>query len=99
MRGEARLKYSGECFYAGWVEAGFKCVEMGKVRTRKVKVLARGVMKALGDKVTTDFETNKLLVGQLLVGRVSKKLRNRVAGYLTSLAKKEQMKAEEAEAA
>lgn len=60
---------------------------MGKVRIRKVKVLAKEILKVLGDHVTTDFETNKVLVGQLLTGRVSKKIRNKVAGYLTNLAK------------
>ncbi len=71
---------------------------MGKVRTRKVKVLAREVLKAFPDRVSTDFESNKLLVGEVLVGRVSKKLRNKVAGYLTALAKKEQKAREEQEA-
>jgi ribosomal protein S17E len=32
------------------------------------------------------------LVGQLLTGRVSKKIRNKVAGYLTTLAKIEMKK-------
>ncbi len=65
---------------------------MGKVRIRKVKVLAKEILKVLGDRVTTDFETNKILVGQLLTGRVSKKIRNKVAGYLTNLAKIEMKK-------
>lgn len=67
---------------------------MGKVRTRKVKVLAKEILKASGDRVSTDFEANKRLVGEALVGRVSKKLRNKVAGYLTALAKKHLEKAE-----
>lgn len=65
---------------------------MGKVRIRKVKVLAKEILKVLGDRITTDFETNKVLVGQLLTGRVSKKIRNKVAGYLTNLAKIEMKK-------
>ncbi|MCL7384188.1 MAG: 30S ribosomal protein S17e [Thaumarchaeota archaeon] len=65
---------------------------MGKVRIRKVKVLAKEILKVLGDQITTDFETNKILVGQLLTGRVSKKIRNKVAGYLTTLAKIEMKK-------
>lgn len=60
---------------------------MGKVRIRKVKVLAKEILKVAGDKITTDFEANKLIVGQVLAGRVSKKMRNKVAGYLTSLIK------------
>ncbi len=70
---------------------------MGKVRTRKVKVLAKEILKAFGDRVSTDFEANKRLVGEVLVGRVSKKLRNKVAGYLTALAKKQLEEAEEEE--
>ena len=65
---------------------------MGKVRIRKVKVLAKEILKVLGDQITTDFETNKILVGQLLTGRASKKIRNKVAGYLTTLAKIEMKK-------
>ncbi|MEM2016278.1 MAG: 30S ribosomal protein S17e [Nitrososphaerota archaeon] len=65
---------------------------MGKVRIRKVKVLAREVLKALGEQISVDFEKNKVLVGQVVTGRVSKKIRNKIAGYLTSLAKREMLK-------
>ncbi|MCX8193039.1 MAG: 30S ribosomal protein S17e [Nitrososphaeria archaeon] len=68
---------------------------MGKIRIRKVKVLAKETMKMLEGKVAADFESNKLLVGQILTGRVSKKMRNKIAGYLTSIVKKE-LKKEEA---
>jgi ribosomal protein S17E len=70
---------------------------MGKVRIRKVKVLAKEILKVIGDQIATDFETNKILVGQLLTGRVSKKIRNKVAGYLTTLAKIEVKKASQQE--
>jgi small subunit ribosomal protein S17e len=40
------------------------------------------------DKLTTDFEDNKKLVAELMVGS-SKKLRNVVAGYVTRLKKKD----------
>lgn len=66
---------------------------MGKVRIRKVKVLAREVLKILGDQISVDFDKNKILVGQILTGRVSKKIRNKIAGYLTALAKREMLKA------
>ncbi|MEM4693427.1 MAG: 30S ribosomal protein S17e [Nitrososphaerota archaeon] len=59
----------------------------GKVRIRKVKVLAKEILKVAGDRITADFETNKLIVGQVLAGRVSKKMRNKIAGYLVSLVK------------
>lgn len=60
---------------------------MGKIRTAKVKRAAREIMEALGDRVSTSYEENKLLVGRVLRGQVSKKFRNKVAGYLTRLAR------------
>ncbi len=69
---------------------------MGKVRMRKVKQLAREVLELYADSVTVEFGKNKLLVREAIVGRASKKLSNRVTGYLTSLAKRlQQEKAEE----
>ena len=38
--------------------------------------------------VSTSFEQNKYLVRSVLVGRFSKRLANRIAGYLTTLAKR-----------
>lgn len=60
---------------------------MGKIRTAKVKRTAREIMEAFRDRVSTSFDENKLLVGQVLRGQVSKKFRNKVAGYLTRLAR------------
>ena len=40
------------------------------------------------DQVSASFEQNKMLVRSVLQGRFSKRLANRVAGYLTSLAKR-----------
>lgn len=71
---------------------------MGKVRTGKVKRLAKEIMELYTDKVTTDFEKNKWLVRSVLTGVVSKRLSNRIAGYLTSLAKQLQKKSIESTA-
>lgn len=60
---------------------------MGKIRTAKVKRTAREIMETFGDRISTSFEENKRLVGQVLAGQVSKKFRNKVAGYLTRLAR------------
>lgn len=68
---------------------------MGKVRTRKVKVYAKEIFEKYPDQVTISFEENKKIVGILLKGQVSKKLRNRVAGYLTALTKKLEQKRRE----
>jgi len=65
------------------------------VKTRKVKVLAREIMEKFPDRVSADFELNKMLVGEVLTGQISKKLRNQVAGYITRLVKRELEKAEE----
>lgn len=70
---------------------------MGKIRIRKVKVLAREILSNLGGSAAMDFESNKVLVGRVLAGRVSKKMRNKIAGYLTSLMKKSVQKTEETE--
>jgi len=94
--GEPALKDSGKPFYCAPYRLDLS-LEMGRVRTRKVKVLAREILKTFPDRVTTDFELNKKLVGEVLVGRVSKKLRNKVAGYLTALAKKLEAEKREAE--
>jgi len=70
---------------------------MGRVKTRKVKVLAKEIMERFPDRVSADFELNKLLVGEVLTGQVSKKLRNQIAGYITRLVRKKIEEAEEAE--
>ena len=57
---------------------------MGKVRTERVKRVARELLKRYPDKFTTDFEDNKKLV-ESFVKISSTKLRNRIAGYLTRL--------------
>jgi small subunit ribosomal protein S17e len=60
---------------------------MGKIRIRKVKVLAAEILERYPDTVKTEFGENKKFVEELLRGAVSKRLRNKVSGYLTSLAK------------
>jgi small subunit ribosomal protein S17e len=56
----------------------------GKVRTELEKKIARELVERFPDKFTTDFETNKRLV-ESLTNISSRKLRNRVAGYITQL--------------
>lgn len=57
---------------------------MGKVRSERVKALARELMNRFPDKFTADFEENKKVVKDL-VRTPSSKLRNLVAGYITHL--------------
>ena len=71
---------------------------MGKVRTSLVKRTARELLEAYPDLFTDNFETNKKLVSSLAEWK-SKKLRNQVAGYITSLVKQRlaNLKREEAQ--
>jgi len=73
---------------------------MGKVRPRYIKNLARKLLELYPDKFTTDFEHNKKMVMEL-ADIPSKKVRNRVAGYITHLVrmKLEKEKAKEEEEA
>ncbi len=59
---------------------------MGKVRSSLVKRLANQFINYYPDKFGTNYEENKKLVSSLSPID-SKKLRNGVAGYITSLVK------------
>ena len=54
------------------------------VRLWLVKRIARELVERFPEKFTTDFENNKKLV-ESLTNISSKKLRNKVAGYITQL--------------
>jgi len=58
---------------------------MGKVRTARVKRIARQVLDVYGSSASTNFEQNKQLVERVLRGNISKSFVNKVAGYITSL--------------
>ncbi|MHA2603138.1 MAG: 30S ribosomal protein S17e [Candidatus Thorarchaeota archaeon SMTZ1-83] len=74
---------------------------MGSVRPGFIKNAARSLMQLYPDTFTDDFETNKRLVEQL-TDIETKKVRNRVAGYLVRLVRirlaREESEAEEAAA-
>jgi small subunit ribosomal protein S17e len=57
---------------------------LGKVRTETVKRTARELIARFPDKFTNEYEANKVAVNELLIAP-SKKLRNRIAGYVTRL--------------
>lgn len=59
---------------------------MGKVRTKPIKKIAKELVKTYSNKFTTDFETNKKVLQELIDAK-TKKLRNRIAGYITRLKK------------
>ncbi|MEM5829316.1 MAG: 30S ribosomal protein S17e [Candidatus Aenigmatarchaeota archaeon] len=62
---------------------------MGRIKTSFVKRVARYLLEKNGDKFSTDFETNKKIVGQL-IDINSKRIRNIIAGYITSIKKREE---------
>ena len=57
---------------------------MGRVRTEMVKKLARVLVETHHEKFSTDYEVNKKSVDEL-VDTKSKRIRNKVAGYVTRL--------------
>lgn len=59
---------------------------MGKVRTVLIKRLARELVDRYSVSFTTDFDNNKEVVDGLLTN-TTKRLRNRIAGYITHLVK------------
>ncbi len=59
---------------------------MGKVRTKVVKRTAKEMLEKFPNKFTTNFEENKQVLME--VAEIpSKRLRNRIAGYITRLVK------------
>ena len=59
---------------------------MGKVRQEDIKRIARELLKRYPDRFTNDFDANKKLV-MTLTNVSSTKIRNKIAGYVTSLRK------------
>ena len=57
---------------------------LGKVRTETVKRVSKEVLKRYPDRFTGDFEADKKAVNELVITQ-SKRLRNRIAGYVTRL--------------
>ena len=59
-------------------------LDLGKVRTDTVKRTSRELIKKFPERFTGDFESDKQVVNDL-VTTPSKRLRNRIAGYITRL--------------
>lgn len=57
---------------------------MGKVRIAAVKKVARELVERYPDKFTTNYESNKTVLADLVDAK-TKRLRNRVVGYVTRL--------------
>ena len=57
---------------------------MGKVRTDTVKRTSRELIRRYPERFTGEFESDKQAVNDLVITQ-SKRLRNRIAGYVTRL--------------
>ncbi|MEM1577814.1 MAG: 30S ribosomal protein S17e [Candidatus Pacearchaeota archaeon] len=62
---------------------------MGRIKTGLVKKTAMQLIKAYGDEFTTDFNKNKEIIDKNI--KLSKKLRNTIAGYIVRIKKKEKI--------
>lgn len=60
---------------------------MGRVRNTFIKRNTREIIEKHGEKFTTSFEENKKILDKF-VETNSKKIRNRLAGYITFIKKK-----------
>ena len=63
---------------------------MGKVRTEMVKRISLDLVDRYERSLTTEFEQNKQFLNEIGLD-VSKKLRNKIAGYITRLMKIEEV--------
>jgi small subunit ribosomal protein S17e len=64
-------------------------LRLGKVRTEMVKHISIELVDRYERSLTTDFEQNKQFLKEIELD-VSKKLRNKIAGYVTSVMKIEE---------
>ena len=55
---------------------------MGRIKTKDVKRAGKKIIELYRDKLGLEFEYNKQFLNQLGLG-VSKKVRNKIAGYIT----------------
>jgi len=69
---------------------------MGRIKQIFLKRTAEELIKEYKDEFNTDFENNKKKV-QELSNIESKKIRNKIAGYITRVMKKEKLEKERIE--
>ena len=55
---------------------------MGRIRTKDIKTVGADLWKGHANRFSTDFETNKTDVNRFGF-KVSKRVRNKLAGYIT----------------
>lgn len=65
---------------------------MGKVRIAAVKKVAKELVERYPDRFTTNYDSNKTVMADLVDAK-TKRLRNRIVGYVTRLKIVEQRRA------
>lgn len=81
-----KLKIREKVF--SWLGKGKRSggINMGRVRSLHIKRAARELLGRYPDKFSTSFEENRKFLDEIL-GHVGKPLRNRIAGYISTLLK------------
>ena len=60
---------------------------MGRIRTHDIKKVSFEIIERYENRLNTDFQTNKEVVEELKIAG-SKRVRNKIAGYVTRLYKR-----------
>ena len=64
---------------------------MGRIRTHDIKKVSFELVERYSNRFTADFKTNKEIVNEVKVAD-SKKIRNKIAGYITRIVKNKSRK-------
>ncbi|MES0325619.1 MAG: 30S ribosomal protein S17e [Candidatus Bathyarchaeia archaeon] len=75
-----------------------RCVNLGKVRTEMIKRISLALIEKYEYSFKPEFEPNKQFLREIGLD-VSKRLRNKIAGYITTVVKSDLMAAAQEEAA
>ncbi|MFA9436467.1 MAG: 30S ribosomal protein S17e [Candidatus Bathyarchaeota archaeon] len=75
-----------------------RCVNLGKVRTEMIKRISLALIEKYEYSFKPEFEPNKQFLREIGLD-VSKRLRNKIAGYITTVVKSDLMAAAQVEAA
>ena len=59
-------------------------IKIGNIRNKQVKRIAKNIVIGFYDQITLDFQENKRVV-ESITNVSSKKMRNKIAGYVTTL--------------
>jgi small subunit ribosomal protein S17e len=65
---------------------------MGRIKSTLVKRTAENLVESMSESFTDDYENNKKVLGSTMP---SKRIRNKIAGYITRINRRSSSKAEE----